>query len=131
VLGYLFKKNEVTKHRDELLIILTPHVMRSIASSDKDMLDQVGRFNKTLNKGNLDEIERQLFPDRTYTTEKKDTSWLQIPEEPGDKGSKGDKVDTSAGSNDDGPEIIQIELKPIRRPSATTESATSQPGESL
>jgi type II secretory pathway component GspD/PulD (secretin) len=50
LLGNLFKSTSVTKKRSELLIILTPHVVRSAADSDTTTNRQLERMNKYRDK---------------------------------------------------------------------------------
>ncbi len=45
VLGWLFRSNRVVKERSELLIILTPTVLRNIEEADRETSSQVKRLN--------------------------------------------------------------------------------------
>lgn len=60
LLGVLFKKTTKTKQRKELLIILTPHVVRNGDQSDCQTDKEVTRLNKVLQDSSLKEIKSQM-----------------------------------------------------------------------
>ncbi|RPI61210.1 MAG: hypothetical protein EHM48_06035, partial [Planctomycetaceae bacterium] len=62
LLGWLFKQTIKVKERKELLIILTPHVMRNVKNNDDATKIQIDRFNQLLKQDNKDELRKQLFP---------------------------------------------------------------------
>ncbi|MBM4017165.1 MAG: hypothetical protein FJ288_02375 [Planctomycetes bacterium] len=60
ILGWLFKSTHVSKERTELLIILTPTVIRNIQDADNSTHAQVKRLN-LLREGKRDMLQRSIF----------------------------------------------------------------------
>ncbi|MFB3892666.1 MAG: secretin N-terminal domain-containing protein [Phycisphaerae bacterium] len=110
LLGLLFKKTVKVKQRAELLIILTPHVMRTMSQGDAQTRSQVDRLNM-LHGESIDELERQLFPDR------------DLPRSP----ESGGKVRWPATqpAQDSSPAVVPLDLPPAhpkirRQPASST-----------
>lgn len=76
-LGNLFKKTTKTKQRTELLIILTPHVMRTLEKSDARTAEEVQRFKNLMKGSNQDELKRQLFPNGEMPTDWESNTFLK------------------------------------------------------
>jgi len=60
ILGWLFKSTSVTKERSELLIILTPTVIRNVPDADSSTQAQVKRLN-LLRESKHDLMQKALF----------------------------------------------------------------------
>lgn len=63
LLGWLFKKQTAVKTRTELLIVLTPHVIRSPSDGDNITHDQIDRLNllRGIKDSGSDQIKKELF----------------------------------------------------------------------
>ena len=67
VLGWLFKSTSVKKNRKELLIILTPTVLRNVEEADTETAGQVRRMN-LLGSAEHDRLQQHLFKVLTTDT---------------------------------------------------------------
>ena len=60
LMGLLFKKTVKIKQRKELLIILTPHVVRNVDNADCQTGKELDRLNRVLQKASMTEIKHQI-----------------------------------------------------------------------